>query len=224
MKKRKNNNGIYRYVAISLITAFVVIGGGAWAYSVSQTQVIEGDYHYYEAIQPNPPEVNFGAMASPDFYTDYISINGLEIYVKNDVLRDATTTPIRVSNPLGATTTLSKMIVDISGAATTSISFYCGTSTPTSGVSAADTNIIGLSQLGTSTVAYVDSDGTAQTNWYGGSNIATWGTAVDSLLLLPGEEIVCTIANNGSADLGGVTGNSNTFAGKFIMEFTRKKY
>lgn len=222
--KKRNNNGVLSYVVTSLIVAFVVIGGTAWAYSLTQNIDVDGDYNYYEATQLNPPEVELGAMASPDFYTDYISVNGLEIYVKNDVLRDATTTPIRVPNPLGATTTLSKMIVDISGAATTSISFYCGTSTPTSGVSAADTNIIGLSQLGTSTVVYVDSDGTAQTNWYGGSNIATWGTVVDSLLLLPGEEIVCTIANNGSADLGGVTGNSNTFAGKFIMEFTRKKY
>ena len=69
MRKRKNNNGIF-YVVISLV-AVLGIGSVLFAYSVSQSVNVAGDYNYYESeVQTVPEEVNFGASAGPDIYWD----------------------------------------------------------------------------------------------------------------------------------------------------------
>ena len=79
MKRKEKNNGILRYVAISLITALIVVGGGnVLAYVSNSVEapnlIAEGDINietYYEAEKRvDLEEVNLGGFPGPDIYSE----------------------------------------------------------------------------------------------------------------------------------------------------------
>jgi len=66
MLKRKVKDRVF-YSIIALVGA-LAIGSVVHAYSVSNNQIIEGDYNYYEAEGQPEGEVSFGAQSGPDHY------------------------------------------------------------------------------------------------------------------------------------------------------------
>ena len=78
MEKIMKNNGIF-YIVISLL-AILSVGTGVYAYAVSQSLNVAGDYNYYESdSQDEPDEMIVGAFSGPDIYSD-INIYGSLTY------------------------------------------------------------------------------------------------------------------------------------------------
>jgi hypothetical protein len=168
-------NGIF-YVVISLIAIFglSISVNAATQYQIlnipsmlryepdQYDRFLDGAVVLRPGVIPIPGTVkiynedeNLGAMPGPDISSEYLSVNGLTVYVKNGTFKDATTTPFAVKNPYNATSTLDLAILDFDNG-TSTVSFYVATSTSafTDGT-AGDGNIVNKALTVTSTHAYI---------------------------------------------------------------------
>ena len=147
------------------------------------------------------------------------NITDLDPYIEVGNFISASSTILSILNPLVATSTIDLVILDNDNSATSSYSVYCATSSDAyTAITSANSNLIALSQVASSTNFYATNLGTAATDTHCGSGSVTYGTSVNNLVILPTEYFVCTVANNGSADLS-ITGGSTAFDGRYGVRF-----
>lgn len=212
-KEIVKSNGIY-YVAISLAIVFVL--GLGVTVSANQTfkQLLADSVAKIIAPQvisdintEVPSEEALGAVSGPDYYWDYQNFNGLTTYVKTGGFIDASTTIASVQNPAGATSTMDLAILDVSGAATSTWTVVCGTSTTAYG--SPTQGIISSGSVVTSTLPYILNDATYD---------KVDGGAVNKIIVAPTEWIVCKIT---STHTNAFTDVTNTFDGKYKFVFKK---
>lgn len=140
--------------------------------------------------------------------------NSLACNVFSGSYADATTTLIALRNPFGATSTVRWHTQNVTGVSTSTYAMRVGTSTTQFPEFASQVSTAGLNvTVATSGMLYasVSSNGTPFA-YPATSFTLGWN---DWLL------VHASSTNNGVTDNGGITGNSNTFAGTYLFEICR---
>ena len=121
------------------------------------------------------------------------NISDLDVEVSIGSFTDATTTPISVLNPFGATSTVDFMLYDQTGVATSTYTMDCGVAT-TQFASPSDLLIDGLSVATSTTVYMVNSENDSGTN--SESHVIVGPTEYISCLIVPIIEAAITNTGN----------------------------
>lgn len=211
--------------------------------SDSPTNVFEGDCvncdlstekRIVEEISEIGPKL--GVFPGPDMYSDYFNFNGFEMRAVNVEFNEASSTIFNVLNPTaqasstpalgyseavgGSTTTLSFFVFDQFGAATTTHTLTCGTSTtPYIDANTTPSGVLTATVATSTSPYYVMGE-----NGIGAETAATTNN-YSRIVVDPDEWFGC-VATGGSSDtlLEGITGNSNTFDGRALLIFDRISY
>lgn len=135
MKKiNKMRFGLYSAIGVIVLVVVVGIGIGVGAFnsSVNPQTVIENFNGDYNAATMMDMEQPLGAMASPDFASPYISVNGDVMYHVRADAKDDSVVLLSLDPSaygLNATATVSHVAMRINGVATSSIVVTCGGAT-----------------------------------------------------------------------------------------------
>lgn len=128
----------------------------------------------------------------------------LDVEVSIDDFSDATTTPIAVQNPFGATSTVDFFIYDQTGVATSTYTLNCGTSTTAFGTPS--DWVISAIEIATSTKDYLVNNSNAGTN------------SKERIIVDPNEWIVCDVTTHYP---GAFTEVTNTYDGNYKIRWFR---
>ena len=210
---------------ISLCLIFTLLFG-AGALSVKAKTSISSLYDKIAEVAGTILAGNLSEMMAEEVVEEPINIGGIEdqynFNMQHGDFADASTTILSMLNPFSASTTLEIAIVDIQGVATTSMAITCGTSTTAFG----DSDNGGTSP-GDSLMTFEVATSTPDTVVSGTYNAGT--NSQERIEVGPAEYVLChatgTVLSAGAWNLGGggtvrgLTGDTNTFTGKYTLEW-----
>jgi hypothetical protein len=190
-----------KHVYLFVIASLAVLGVASYVVGYSGPApkvVVEGNY-----IEAPGGEDSLGAFPGPDIYQDIVfhgavEQNGYNCKVVQGTFADATTTPVALANPFGASSAVVESFVyKVTTAATSTTSVDCGVAA--TAFTSADNLIDGLS-VATSATAY-------EANDYGTNGRAK--KSIDSTEYLTCKITVVTLYD------GAILDGGNAFAGSY---------
>lgn len=149
---------------------------------------------------------------------DWVRIGKRVTWVKSGEFADATTTIFSFLNPINATatSTVTSVNLDITGAATSSMVMVCGGASDQ--YSSPTYELFNLT-IPTSTIGVFNNNQATTTD---GQGVIGTGSATQILLTHDYNYFNCVAKNVGDADdLTGITGDSNTFEGTWSVEVVK---
>lgn len=239
-KFKKLRVKLWLSMGIIVLVAVIAVVGGVKAYQSYNAPkvVVEGDY--IEAQLP-PEPAPLGAVSSPDIEYQYLSVNGDATYHLTGTFINASTTIVSVPNPFlkatssaadvvlvqetsafgwtGATSTVELMRLNITGAATSTFEVACASAPTAYATSTYSYNIL------TSDVIATSSTGIIENNLATTYNQGVGGGSVAKIMLTPSYPyLLCKVGSaDQSADVGGFTGDANTFDGTYTIRISRQR-
>jgi len=169
-------------------------------------------------------EAKLGAMSGPTNTNELNCILDYCTWTKQGVFVNATTSLASIRNPFGATSTGSFRVIDIFGLSTTTLTLNVGTSTSAFGtVASTSKSLLSNYEIATGTLVTIlpgmSSGAVGAASGYQNNGIGTTTSVVlgpTDYLAIYGQR-----PEAGTNDNGGILGNSNTFQGRYVLEFRR---
>jgi hypothetical protein len=243
MTIKKKNKVLWTVICLVGILAVGIV---AYAYTsntpTAVTTVIEnaGGVTINNPVQP--AEENLGSVVSADTLPSMVCTADNCTYTATGDFINASTTIVSVADPFlmatttagdvvllqddfgdgytGATSTVDLVRLMTTGVSTTTYSVHCASAPTAYATSSNWINIITSTTIATSTGLGVIENNIATT---AGAEVT--GGSVAKIMIGPSNPyIICKVYNPYylvAADMGGFTGDSNTFAGKFAVRFSR---
>lgn len=157
-------------------------------------------------------------------FTGTSTFSGVSVYgskqqvMSSGSFADATTTLFCVLNPFNATSTVNFAKAMISGASTSTVSLYYGTSTVSTGNSTSTVggtlSIIQVSSLTANTTGVAFNNiNNAITGVYAAGSVAS--------MVVGSSQYVCGVVGEDSGSTAGVTNTNNTFAGSYVLQWVK---
>lgn len=153
-----------------------------------------------------------GSAVGPESTWDYYSYSGFGTWIKTDKFINASTTIVSIKNPTGDVAAVDYVGLDITGAATSTYTIACGTSTTAyDGTSIPVATVINSGTIATGTKTMI-------VNNIGGGTASTSDNGLARMQLKSTEHLVCNVSTLYS---GAFTEVTNAFDGKYIVRFIR---
>lgn len=173
-------------------------------------------------LQDQASQPQLGAMSGPDNTNELNCVVDFCTWTKVGRFTNASTTQAGLSNPFGATSTAELKLIDIFGFSTSSLVLNVGTSTSVfGGVASTSKALLSDYEVATGTLVTILPGMTT-----GAVGLATGysniGVATSTKVIVgPSVKVQIFGDTRAGGDNGGITGNSNTFQGKYVIEFQR---
>ena len=202
-------------VAIVLAVVALFLGGGSGLSRSDVLSIVEEKF-----IVIKKELFALGANSGNQSTEPLSCTGGVCIHTEKLPFRDATTTPVTIKNPFGATST-AMVRVDVFGEATSSLQYHVGTTT--TAFQASDTilpsSLVRAAAMSTSTLGMIIGGESAVI----GTGQVAAGTSVAREIVVGPTQFVTLYVDNPNADddEGGVEGLTNTFQGNLFVTFKR---
>ena len=232
-------------LGILVLVAVVAVGFGVRAYTNhGETTInVAGDYNEAGETMVEPEEEMFSAVASAQHISSPICVNDECTWIVSGDFADASTTILAFADPFesatttagdvvingtfpyartGATSTVDMVRLYITGVATSTFKVFCGADADkivnTTGVN----YLLYSEDVATSTKTIIENDtSTSSATVWGGIG----GGVVDKIFLNGARPYFkCFVTTYNDAYDGGITGNSNTFAGSYSVRINRLRH